>query len=381
MRNAKYTLLIVGLMLTVIGCGGKRKEIPSAAESMQKNKLVRILTDAVDAPFEFGSGTGVQGLDVDIGNEIGKDLGIEVKWVKASGYDHLFELLGNGESEIIISAVAIDPQRTTEFAFSKPYLDSGDAIAVTRDNFAIKDLAGLSGKKIGVATGRPGDSFMASQRIAKNVTIAKYRTLDDALGALNRTEIVAVVGDEPILTYSGYNSYPNTSPLPGLLVNKYKYAVVVRKSEPELLGKINATLDRLITSGELDKLKAKWFSNVKEKAIKQREKDQQEEALKKAPKTINVNITKVSGAFSMDRLDGFVLVLEGAAGKYQSQPILTNGNKGNCRFTQPVPPGDYRLNMSILRMTTTLTVPDLSKSTLTMEMNIREGRDIAITLK
>ncbi len=83
----------------------------------------------------------------------------------------------------------------------------------------------------------------------------------------------------------------------------------------------------------------------------------------------------------MDRLDGFVLVLEGATGKYQSQPILTNGNRGNCKFTQPVPPGDYRLDMSILRMRTTVTVPDLPKSSLTMDMNIRQGRDIAITLK
>ena len=371
---------MVGLMLTMIGCGGKNKEVPSAAESMKKNKLVRIITDAVNAPFEFGSGTGVQGLDVDIGNEIGKTLGLEVKWVKVSGYDHLLDLLKNGEAEIVISAIAIDPAKTDEFAFSKPYYDSGDAIAVTRDNFDIKDLSGLSGKKVGVANGRPGDRFMASQKTAKGVAISKYPTLDDALGALNRAEINAVVGDAPVITYSSYKSYPNTSALP-VEIHKYSYAVVVRKSEPELLGKVNETLDRLRESGDLESWKTKWFQNVKEKAEEQRKKDQQEEALKKTAKIITVNITKVSGAFSMDRLDGFVLVLEGPQGKFQSQPILTNGNKGNCKFTQPVPPGDYRLNMSILKMTTTLTVPAISKNSLTMEMNIREGRDIAITLK
>jgi hypothetical protein len=37
--------------------------------------------------------------------------------------------------------------------------------------------------------------------------------------------------------------------------------------------------------------------------------------------------------------------------------------------------------MSILKMRTTVTVPDLAKNSLTMDMNIREGRDIAITLK
>ncbi len=348
---------------------------------MSKNKFVRILTDAVNAPFEFGSGTGVQGLDVDIGNEIGKTLGIDVKWVKASGYAHLFELLANGEVEIVISAVAIDPLKSEEFAFSQPYFESGDAIAVTRDNFQIKDLSSLTGKKVGVAVGRPGDTFMASQKVAKDASITKKATLDDALGALNRAEIDAVVGDDPILTYSGFKNYPNTAPIPDVLVNKYQYAVVVRKSDPELLSKVNETLDRLKSSGELEALKTKWFQNVKDEAIKQRQRDQQQELLKKTPKTINVNITKISGTFNMDRLDGFVLVLEGSLGKYQSTPILTNGNKGNCKFSQPVPPGDYRLNMNILRMTTTLTVPELPKASLTMDMNIREGKEIAITLK
>jgi ABC-type amino acid transport substrate-binding protein len=339
---------------------------------MRKNKLVRILTDARNAPFEFGAGTGVQGLDVDIGNEIGKTLGIEVRWVKAQGYDHLFELLGNGEGEIVVSAVAIDHSRASDFAFSHPYYDSGDAIAHQRTNFAIKDLASLAGKKVGVGAGRPGDKFMSTQKIAANVSISRFATLDDALGALNRTEIDAVVGDEPLITYSSFKSFPNTLTLP-VLVNRYQYAVAVRKSEPELLEKVNETIDRLKNSGELEAMVTKWFGNVQKEALEERKKTEKEEALKRSPKSINVNITKLSGAFSMDRLDGFVLVLEGANGKYESTPILTAGNKGNCKFTHPVPPGEYKLNMSILRMTTKVVVPEVPKAALAMDMNISTG--------
>jgi polar amino acid transport system substrate-binding protein len=366
-------------VLTLIGCGKKEKEIPTAAESMEKNKLVRLMTDAVSTPFEYGEGTGVQGFDVDIGSEIGKDLGIEVKWVKVSGYDHLFDVLRNGEAEILISAIAIDPKRNENFAFSKPYFDTGDVIAHRRDRFDITGLSSLSGKKVGVCTGRPADSFIAAQKTATNATVSRYTTLDDALGAINRGEIDAVVGDESILTYSGYKSYPNTTTLPGL-VNRYQYAVVVRKDETELLTKVNYTIDRLKSSGELDALKKKWFQNVGEEATKQRQKDLQAEALKKAPKAIVVTINKQSGAFNMDRLDGFVLVLQGSSGTYQSTPILTEGSRGNCRFTQPVPPGDYKLAMSIFKMTTTVTVPDYSKSSLAMTMNISSG-GIAITLR
>ena len=370
---------MISVLLALAGCGEKKKDVPSAAESMAKNRVVRIITNAVNAPFEYGSGTGVQGLDVDLGNEMAKDLGMEVKWVKATGYERLFELLKNGEAEIILSAIAVDQAGSEDFAYSTPYYESGDAIAHQGNKFDIKDLAGLSGKKAGVAAGRPGDAFMARQKTATNVTIKKYPTMDDALGALNRTEIDAVVGDEPLITYSSFKSYPNTTAVPAL-INKYKYAAVVRKSETELLAKINATIERLKGAGELKKFEETWFGNVRKDALGKWKNDLEEERLKKASKSINVIIQRISGAFSMDRLDGFVLVLDGPQGKYQSTPILTDGNKGNCKFTQPIPPGEYRLAMNIFKMITTVTVPGLSKSSLAMDMRVSSG-GISITLK
>ncbi len=374
MQTAKYTLLMLSLALAVAGCGGS-KEGPDAFSQMKKNKMVRIATDAVNLPFEFGSGTGVQGLDVDIGTEIGKDLGYEVKWVKIP-FARIFDILQNGEAEIIISAISITPERKKEFAFSEPYFDSGNTIARRQDKTQIKDLASLSGKKVGVEAGRTGEKFMATQKTASNVTIQKFQTLDDALGALNRTEIDAVVGDDPILTYSIYKSYPNLMTL-GMILTQDQYGVVVRKGEKELLAKINATLERLKKSGEIDSLRTKWFQNVMELARKQREDFQRQKELEQAPKDVRVNLVKTGGSFSFDRLDGFQLVLVGNAGTFQSTPILTNGNRGNCKFDKPIPPGEYKLAMSILRMTTTVNIPKMPTRSISLDMNISaRGVDI-----
>jgi ABC-type amino acid transport substrate-binding protein len=366
-------MTLICLMLIAIGCGKKEKEIPSAAESMKKHKKVAIVTDATNAPFEFGAGTSVQGLDVELGNEIGKDLDIEVNWVKAQGYEHLFELLRKGDAEIVISAIALDPKKENEFAFSKPYYESGDVIAHQRSVFDIKDLSSLSGKTVGVCTERPADAFMSARQ---GVTVKRFKTLDDALGALNRTELNAVVGDEIMLSYSSFNSYPNTTTL-AEQVNKYKYAVAVRKGETELLGKINGTIDRLKSSGELQKLVNTWIDDVVNKSRERGKADKADDERKKAPKTINVTIIKSGGAWNMDRLDGFELVLEGAAGRYKSTPILTEGNRGNCKFTQPVPPGEYRVNLSVVKMTVNVPVPDLPKTSLTMDLKIGSGGTIA----
>jgi ABC-type amino acid transport substrate-binding protein len=353
----------------------------NAMERMKKNKMVRISTDAVNLPFEYGLDTGVQGFDVDIGNEIAKDLGYDAKWVKITGYNQLFQTLRNGETEMVISTVVPTPELEKEFAFSKPYYNSGDGIARRKTESSIVDLASLSGKKVGVGEGRPGDQFMASQTVAKDVSVVKFQNLDEALGALNRTEIDAVVADAPVLVFSSFKSFPNLVTLPEK-INEYQYAVAVRKGDQDLLASVNKTLDRLAESGEIENLKAKWFQDVFQKAEEQRLEHEKMEALKKAPKRINVQITKRSGNFQMDRLDGFILVLEDktTGAKYQSTYIQTSGNTGKCQFANPVPPGEYKLEMKIFQTTATVVVPDLSKSTLSMSMEVstQKGIDIKI---
>lgn len=371
-RNITQAVILLGLGIFVAGCGGE-KEGPDATAQMRKNKMVRIATDAVNLPFEFGAGTGVQGFDVDIGNEIAKDLGYEVKWVKIP-FERIFDILKNGEAELILSAVSITPDRKKEFSFSEPYYDSGITIARRRDKEDIKNLASLAGKRVGVQSYSTGDAFMKSQKTAANVQILAYPALDDALGALNRTEVDAVVGDEPILTYSIYQSFPNLLPL-GIRLAEEQYGVVVRKSEKELLAKINDTVARLKKSGEIEALRKKWFQNVIEEVGKQREKMQRDEAMRDAPKDVVFNFVKTGGTFNMDRLDGFQIVLAGAQ-SYQSTPILTSGNRGSCRLSG-VAPGEYRLSMSIFRLNTTVNVPKASVRAITFDMNI--GAGITIT--
>ena len=186
---------------------------------------------------------------------------------------------------------------------------------------------------------------------------------------------------ETILTFSGFKYFQDTTTQPAD-VNEYQYAVVVRKNDQDLLASINKTLDRLKESGELGAFKKKWFQDVLEQATKDREEHEKEEALRRSPKQINVRINKVSGQFKMDSLDGFPLVLQGPGGTFRSTPILTEGNRGNCKFTRPIPPGDYKLDMkSIFNTTATVTVQEFPKTTLDMLINYSDKDGILIEVK
>ena len=378
MQSIKRLLLIGGVIISLAGCGGGTK-VPDSLETIAKNREVHILTEGMNAPFEFGKDTGFQGLGADIGEEIAKSLGFPLKWVGSKGVDHLFEVLKDGTTvDMIISSVASDPQKAENFDFSESYYDTGDVIAHHRTEFDITDLASLSGKKVGVVAGHPADSFMTSQTTASDVTLSRYSTADEALGYLNRREIDAVVGDEILLNYSSVESYPNTNIL-NSIINKYSYAVAVRKGDAKLLAKINETISDLKSSGKLSQLEAQWVGDIKERAKARASADREEEELKKGPKTISVVINKQSGNWNMERLDGFQFVLQGANGTYQSTPILTEGNRGECRFAQPVPPGDYTMNISILGLTAKVPVPEYPKKALSMTVNIASA--VTITFR
>ena len=382
LRSISRLLLIGGAAILLAGCGSEVKA-PDTLETIARNREVHILTEGVNAPFEFGKGTGYQGMGADIGEEIAKTIGYPLRWVqpKNRGTAYLFGAIQEGASiDMIISSIVRDPQRAAEFDFSETYYDTGDVIAHHRTEFGITDLASLSGKKVGVVEGRPADAFMSSQTTASNVTLSRYSNADEALGYLNRREIDAVVGDEIPLNYSIVQNYSNINVL-DTIINSYAYTVAVRKGDALLLEKVNETISHMKNSGELARLEEEWIGDIKDRARSRASADRQQEELKRAPKTINVTINKQSGSgsWSMERLDGFQLSLRGAGGSYQSTHILTDGNRGTCRFSQAVPPGTYTMDISILGLKAPVTIPEYQQTSLAMTVNI--GSLITVVFK
>jgi hypothetical protein len=146
--------------------------------------------------------------------------------------------------------------------------------------------------------------------------------------------------------------------------------VVTRKNEKELLAKVNATIARLKKSGELVEMRKKWFQDVMERTSTERQEMRKDEQLREAPKAVSFNIVKTGGGYNLDRLDGFEVNLVGSNGSFKSSPITTAGNRGSCRFSAPIPPGEYRLNMPALKINTTINIPKTASRSVTIDMRI-----------
>lgn len=381
MRTVKFSLLIASLALFFVHCGNS-KPTPDAWASMVKNKVVRIATNPFNVPFETSIGVNVEGFDVDLGEAIAKDLGYPTKWIQPTEFEKVFEYLKTGQVEMIISTVAITEERKKEFAFSDPYFVSSNTIARRLDNNEIKDLPSLAGKRVGVQTGRTGDRFMTSQKTAANVILTRYKTLDDALGALNRGEIDAVIGDKPIMTYSIAKNY-STNLLPtDVELTRNQFAVVVRLNEIKLLAKINETIARLKRSNELVAWDQKWMGKVLAETSKTIADIQKKRELEAAPKNLAVRFVKAPGStVKLERLDGFSVTLTGPNGTFKSAPILTDDANatGKTTFPKPIPPGDYKLILERLNASAQVAIAKTTATSLTLTVTVSDNKlDMAI---
>jgi TonB family protein len=92
-------------------------------------------------------------------------------------------------------------------------------------------------------------------------------------------------------------------------------------------------------------------------------------------KPIVVDIKSTSADFNMELLQGTVLVLEAPdTTRYQSSPILIDGNQGNCEFPDLVRPGRYTLLMSLFGSRSDVTIPSTPHPAVALHMNIGPGR-------
>lgn len=380
MRTTRFSLLIASLALFFVHCGNSKPE-PDAYAAMQKNKMVRIGTNPFTIPFETSAGTGVEGLDVDLGDAIAKDLNYPTKWIQTSEFNKLFDYLQNGELEMVISSVAVTPERQKEFTFSEPYFDSSNTIARRRDDLSIKDLTSLAGKNVGVQTARTAETFMATQTVAAGVKLTKFPTLDEALGALNRRELEAVVGDKPIMTYSIAKNYSTNLITTDVELSHDQFAVVVRQKETKLLAQINETIRRLKSAKQFDAWYKKWFGSVMRDATTENAKIDKEEKLKISPKALSISFVREAGStVKLDRLDGFNATLTGTNGNFNSTAIDTDeaGLRGSCKFTTPIPPGEYTLNLSRLKVSQPITVQKKAVTAFTVILTFTKSGSLSM---
>ena len=104
---------------------------------------IRIGMDASAPPFASVNAEGeLIGIDIAIGKAIGAQLNLPVRFVNM-GIDGLYDSVISDQVDIIISSLVIEPWRTGDVRYTRPYFDAG-LVLVSPTITEMRDLPGKS---------------------------------------------------------------------------------------------------------------------------------------------------------------------------------------------------------------------------------------------
>ena len=267
-QDTRRFLKITGALIAgvVLAACSKQEPPPAAAASAPASapapvaKVYTVGTDAAYAPFEFQNEKGeIVGLSVELLNAVAAKGGFEVKFVNTP-WEGIFNALGQGDRDILISSITITDERKQTMDFSDPYFDAVQLIAV-KENSKVAKFDDLKKLKVGVQTGTTGDEVVTKLQGKTATTIKRFESTPLALKELEAGGVDAVVADNGVVIHYVANN-------PGA---KFKtvadtksfapeqYGIAVKKGNAELLAKINTGLAAIKADGTYAAIYKKTF--------------------------------------------------------------------------------------------------------------------------
>lgn len=235
----KKCLLFLVMVLLLTGCG------------KNDNDLVMV-TEAGFPPYEFYENGKVVGVDIEIANEIAKELNKNLV-IKDIAFDSIINELKSGKADFAAAGMSITEDRLKEVDFTIEYIVS-EQVVVVRNDSQINNIDDIKEKTISVQLGTVADQY-----VTKNYKEAKVNRLKKFLVAAedvknNKSDCI-VMDKLPALELVKKN--PELKILDGTLFED-KYGMAVKKGNKELLDQINKVLERLINEGKIEEYTVKF---------------------------------------------------------------------------------------------------------------------------
>jgi len=220
------------------------------------SKVLRWAADAKSgAPYVFVDPSDPKkmlGFEKDIIERLAQKMGRKLVFVQ-NEWDSLVPGLERGDYDIAANGIEITPEREEQVLFSTPYYATFEQIVVRADDERIRKLSDLDGKKVGTLKASLAHYILQKETKAN---IVFYEEESSGYNDVENGRLDSFFIDYPIALFY---AFPNKKLKPvGVPVGKMLYGIAVSKKNPELLKEINAGIQQLYDSGDLERILAKW---------------------------------------------------------------------------------------------------------------------------
>lgn len=278
MKKLVCILMSLVLVFGLVGCGGnaatnenkepEQKQEQKTEEKTEKksenvlekvkaqNKLI-VGTSADYPPYEFhkmiDGKDQIVGFDINIVEEIAKDLGVELEVVDMD-FSAILSAVETGMVDVGIGGINPTPDRDEQVDFSDIYFTSAYTVLVKKDKVdEFKTNEDLNGKIIGAQLGSLQEEMAHNEIEASNV-VALGKVTDLAL-QLQSDLVDAIILEMPVAqSYAAQNE--NFAVAEGIKFEADAIeggcVIIAANGEKEILEEVNKTIERLNNENKIE---------------------------------------------------------------------------------------------------------------------------------
>ncbi|MEE1927630.1 ABC transporter substrate-binding protein [Streptomyces sp. TRM 70351] len=238
-------------------------------KDIQDKGVITVGSDIAYAPIEFmDENNEIAGVDPDLAEAIGKELGVEMKFENAT-FDQLVLGMNNGRYDIVMSAMTDTKERqqgASEDAKGGAdfvdYFKAGSAILVAKGNpEKIQSLDDLCGKTVAAQRGTANEDLIKEQQKKCDEEIDAFIADKDtdSITQLQTDRADAVITDYPVALYNELTAGDGELfEVVGEQIDAAPYGIAVSKKNTELRDAVQKAVQAIIDNGEYAKVLEEW---------------------------------------------------------------------------------------------------------------------------
>lgn len=229
---------------------------------IKKAGVLKAGTEMQFPPFDLIDAGTYKGIDRDLIDEVGKELGVKVEYLDLP-WTSVLPGLEAKKFDLVIAPVTITKERMARYAFSVPIADATAALMKRADDKSITKPEDLNGKTVGA---QKGTSQLAqfkefAEAHKMKVTFKEYVDNNQSYEELATGRIDASVNSLPNLSYAA-SKRPETFAVVTPPFGKPTYFSWVGRKDKEdasFIAAVNEALVKINKDGRLAAIQKKWL--------------------------------------------------------------------------------------------------------------------------
>lgn len=203
-------------------------------------------------------GGGVEGFNIDLLTEIGKQLGRPIEIVAAQ-FSGLIPAMNAKSLDFVGAPTTVTPERAANLLFTEGYLNTFYQFVTPAGKPDLKSFADLKGKTISANKGSAYDKWLGENAAKYGYTVEAYPTNTDAVQAVLSGRADATLGGNTVSAFAATRN-PGKLQLSTLTIDEgLVWAAVFRKDDPALRDAVDGAIECLKKNGTIAQLHEKWF--------------------------------------------------------------------------------------------------------------------------